>query len=328
MSEANIQQNTGSPNDEIDIFEFSSRMWKAFVSFLVGIRDLFISFIILLIRKSLWIISFAVAGFLLGYLIYGISRPTYSSSLEGNTGGLDNTVVVEHINKLNKLEGKPEFLANYLNITVEQAKDISSIKAFYGIDYNKDGIPDMVDFKEKYNPRDTNQMRLPSYIFLKVSVYDEKIFPDLRKGLLQYINSNNYLRDMFEINRAQKQKMIDEIDAEIRKIDSLQRARFRKDAYPNTQTVIVGTEPEIKLFHEDVLTLFTRRQYLERDLLISDEIIVVVQDFTPLSEEENPVSIYILIFGGAMSVMGFFCALLWQYRKRILELIREDSTNR
>ena len=329
MSESNIQQNVGKPNDEIDIFEFSIRIWKALMNFLIGIGNLILSIIIFLIRKSLWIISFAITGMLLGFLLYGISKPAYSSLMEGYTSGLDNVVVIDHIKKLSKLGGKPDLLANYLHITEEQAKEIKSVKAYFGIDINKDGRPDYIDYKENYNPKDTNQIRVPSYIYLQVSVYDENIFGDLRKGLLQYINSNTYLKDMFRIDTLQKRQLINEIDIEIQKIDSLQRSRFRKDMYPpNTNMLIMGTEPELKLFHEEKLNLFSRRQRLVRDIEISDEIIVIVHDFTPLSEEENPVLLYVLIFGGAMAAMGIFCALLWQHRKRIWELIKEDSKNR
>jgi len=326
MSESNIQQNKGKPNDEIDIFEFSIRISNAFKNFLIGIKDYFISFIIFLIRKSLWISSFAVAGVLLGYLLYGISKPSYSSLMEGHTSGLDNTVVIDHINKLSKLRGKPDLLANYLDITENQAKDIKSIKACYGIDINRDGKTDYIDYKEKYNPKDTNQMRVQSHIYLQVAVYNERIFNDLRQGLLQYIVSNKYLKELFKIDTIQKRQMINEIDIEILKIDSLQRSRFRKNMYPpNTNMLFMGNEPEIKLFHEEKLSLFSRRQRLVRDIEISDEIIVIIHDFTPLAEEENPILVYILIFGGSMAILGIFCSLLWQHRKKIWALIREDT---
>jgi len=329
MSESNIQQNMGKPNDEIDIFEFSIRIWKAFINFLIGVRDFFISIIIFLIRKSLWIILFAGAGLMLGKLFYGVSKPVYSSSLEGNTGGLDNTVVIDHVNKLNQLSGKPALLAGYLNISEEQAKAINSVKAYYGIDINKDEKPDFVDFKETYNPKDTNQIRVPSYIYLKVTVYDETILPILRKSVLQYINNSPYLQELFKISRRHKAEMIQEITTEIAKIDSLQRSRFRKGINAETlQMFYLNNEPGLQLFHYDVLNLYARKQALERELEISDEIITVVQDFMPLSQEVTSASEYMLIFSGSMAVVGIFCALLWQYRKRLWALIKEDSSNR
>ena len=326
MNESNIQQNTGKPNDEIDIFEFCSRMWNVFINFLVGIKDFFVSIIIFLIRKSLWIATFAVAGVIFGLLIHGLSRQSYSSLLEGFTGRLDNTVVIDHINKLSVVKGKPDILANFLNITEEQAKEVKNISAYYGIDINKDNKTDFIDFDKKFNPRDTNQLRVPSYVYIQVSVYDESIFPALRQGLLQYIKSNTYISELFKISRDQQLQMISQIDVEIQRIDSLQQSRFRRDMHPNTHTIIMGAEPELRLFHEEKLGLLARKQHLERELEVSDEIITVIHDFTTLALEDNPKMIFILIFGGAMAVMGVFCALIWQYRKRIWKLITEDTT--
>jgi len=339
MNESNIQQNTGKPNDEIDIFEFCSRMWVAFKNFLTSIKDLIISLIIFLIRKTLWIVSFSLAGVLMGYLMYSISRPFYTSTLEGNTGGIydidernylggvDNSVVIDHINKLNQVVSKPSRLANYLGMSVEQAKEIRSIKAYYGIDINKDMKPDYVDVRETYNPRDTNQIRVPSFVQIKVSVYDESIFSELRKGLLNYVNNNTFIQELYRIDRVQKEEMIRVIDKEMKTIDDFQQARIRKESSIEQGTVVVvGTEPEPKLFTWDILSLQRRKQLLEKNLEISDEIIVIVQDFTPLEQEERTVMKYIGWFGVSMAVLGIFCSLLWQYRKRIWVLIREDST--
>jgi hypothetical protein len=338
MAESGIPQKNHQSSDEIDIFEFCSRIWKAFTYFLIHVKNFITFIIILLIRKSLWIISFAIIGAIAGYVFYGISRSVYSSVLEGSTGGIydektqdyvggvDNTVIIDHINKLNQLTDKPALLSNFLNISTDDAGSIRSIKAYYGIDVNRDMKPDYVDVNENYNPKDTNQIRVPSFLHIRVSVYEENILPALRKGLFHYINSNSYIEKLFEVDRAQKRQLIKEIETEISKIDSLQRIRYRKEARTdNGQIVVMGTEAEIKLFYPDVLKLYDRKQKLERSLVISDEIIVVVQDFTPLEYEENPVLHYMLTISATMAVLGLFCALLWQNRKRIWKLIVEDS---
>jgi len=263
----------------------------------------------------------------LGVVLYSISKPYYSSSLEGNTGGIENKVVIDHINKLNQVTNKPELLANYLGISVEEAEAIRSIKAFYGIDINKDWKVDYVDFKETYNPKDTMQLRVPSFIHVKVCVYDESIFPVLRKGLFQYIKSNTYIQDLFKIDIVQKRQLIKELEIEISKIDSLQRAQIRKELMPdNRNTIVLENRQEFRLFHGDILRLYEQKQRLEKELEISNEIILIVHDFTPLQHEERPILKYIAWLGGSMAILGIFCALLWQYRKRIWELVREDSS--
>jgi len=330
MSESNIQQNGGKPNDEIDIFEFSVRIWKAFKNFLIGIGNLIVSIIVFLIRKALWIVSFALFGMILGYVFYSVSKPYYISSLEGNTGGVDNSVVIDHIKKLNQVINKPSLLANHLSMSIEQAKEIRNIKAYYGIDINRDGRSDYVDFDEKYNPRDTMQRRVPSFVHIRVSLYDESILPELRKALFRYVNNNTYIQNLHRIDREQNEALVKELAKEISKIDTLQRVRIRKESASDRRetTFHFNNEPEIKLFYQDILTLHNQKQTIEKSLELYKEPIVVVQDFSSLEQEERPLLKYIIVLGGLMAVLGIFCALCWQYRKRIWELIREDSTNR
>jgi len=317
------------PGDEIDIFEFCSRMWVAFKSFLVSIWNFIVSIFIYLIRKSVWIFSFGCAGFFIGILLYAISPKAFVSSLEADTGGVDNSVVINHINKLNKVIDKPDLLASYLGLSEEQADVIHSIKAYYGIDINKDGKPDYIDFAEKYNPRDTNQIRVPSFVHVRVSLFDESVLPAFRKGLFQYINNNAYLQKLFEIDKEQKQQLVKELDAEIAKIDTLRKVQLRRELTPDKgQIVVTGNLPEPKLFYTDMLSLYERKQGIEKSLTLNTEIILVVQDFTQLSQEEKTAASMAFKYCIAMAIMGLFCGIFWQYRIVIWKLIREDATKR
>jgi len=323
MKEINSEQNQRNYNDEIDIFDFCFRLWKELKNILTIVKDYILLIIIFLIRKSLWIASFAVAGIICGYTIYVMSKQSYSSLLEGFTGCLDNKKVISHINRLSKLSDDPDLLASFLNITVEQAEEVKSVNAYYGIKINGSKNTDFIDFDDRYNPLDTNQMRVPSYVYIQVSVYDKSVIPELREGLLHYVKSNTYINEHFRVCRDHQQQIINQIDVEIQMIDSLQHSRFRKDIHPNTQLVFMNMEPDFRLFHEEKLGLLSRKHQLEKELEFSEEIITIVHDFTPLAFEDNPKSIYLMISGSIMAVMGLFSALLWQYRKRIWRLIIE-----
>jgi len=331
MNESNIQQNTGNPKDEIDIFEFSSRMWRAFMRFLVGVGNFILAVIVFLIRKSLWIASFTFAGMLMGALLFSVQRTVYVSSLEGVTGGVDNSIVIEHVNLLDQVKGNKELLASILGLSIEQAEDIHGIKAFYGIDINGDGRHDFVDFKEAYNPKDTMQYRVPGFVHVRVLLYDESALPAVRESLLRYINYNAYIRTLHHIDSLQSRTLIAELVNEISKIDTLQRARIQKELAQQDrggETVFVlNNEPEVRLFYQDVLLLFNQKLALERNLELYKEPILIVQDFASLEQEHRSLLKYVVILGVLMGVLGLFCSLFWQYRKRIWEIIREDAKN-
>jgi hypothetical protein len=338
MNESNIRQNAGKRGDEIDIFEFCSRLWSSLKSFLAEIRDILTTVIIFITRKSLWILSFAATGAVAGYTMHNVGA-SFVSSLEADTGsiydpemkrymfGVDNSVVINHINKLESLIDKPATVAKYLGISAEQARTIRSIKAFYGVDMDGDMKPDFVDTNNLFNPRDTVQRKVASFLSVRVSVYDETTLPTLRKALLHYINSNAYIQELFAIDRRQKKDMLASVEKEIAKMDDLQRACIlREEKADRAQLFIANADPKSRPLYLDMLSLCAKKQALEQSLEISDEVITVIQDFLPLQLEEKPLSKYAAQFGGLMAAAGLLCSLLWQYRKQILALVRENAT--
>ena len=336
MNELNNQQSSGKSNDEIDLFELFSRVWLGFRNFFAAIKDFFVAFIIFTIRKSLWVGSFALIGILVGFLYSkAIRKSYYSSMLEGNSGGVSNAVVIDHINQLERMVKKPEILANFLNMSLEEAKQIHSIKAFYGIDVNFDGIYDYVDEKNAYNPRslkDTLMIRVPSIFFVKVQMYDEGILPVLRDRLFQHINNNAHIQTLFEADKSQKQALIDELDNEINRVvrlDSLQHlqrtGRDRGLDMAGEKVYLFGSsEPELKLFNAEILSMHERKQELKRELDIQKDPVVVVHDFIAAQWEEKTTSYYAFTLGFILIIIGYVFAICWTFRKRLKKIIMEE----
>ncbi|MDR1672938.1 MAG: hypothetical protein LBS09_05710 [Bacteroidales bacterium] len=289
-----------------------------------------VSVLIFLIRKSLWIAIFAVIGMVFGFFWHSVTQSYYSSVLVANTGNINNDIMIDHVNKLSVLKNKPDILARHLGITEAEAKEVHSIKAFYGIDVNNDDVMDFVDYKGIYAPKsnaDTLMRRIPSYIYLKVSIYNEDIFPILRKGILQYLNSNTYIRELHNIRIKQKKEYIVELERERLMIDSLQRYQFTlSNSSRSVRDMLMMSSPEIKLFYNDQLKLYDQQQSIERDIELFKEPITIIQDFMALSVEDRPVTQLVLIFGIIAAFVGLFCALLWQYRRFIWRLIKEDRS--
>ena len=328
MNESNNQQNVGKQNDEIDIFEFCSRMWDTFKEFFTAVKELVLTFIIFTLRKTLWIASFALLGVIVGYTYSSLRKPYYTSMLEGNSGGVDNTVVIDHINRLFHMKNKPEILANTIGLSVEQAKQVNYIKAFYGIDVNRDTIPDFIDEFETFNPRDTTQKRVPSVFYIKVALYDEDILSVLRERLFQYINNNAYIQTLYDIDKKQKEELIDDIAKEIAKIDELHLVEINRrtaNVEIGQRLYLTGAEPEIRLFYNDILNLRTKMQDLQKSLDLTDKPVVIVQDFIPAQFVEKTSLHYIVKMGLLMSLFGFFFATVWHYRKILWKLIVEDK---
>jgi len=240
-------------SDEIDLLELFNRMGKAIKNFIKWLISIIESFFLLLIRKSIWVISFSIIGGFVGYSFYNNTPRFYSSEMVARSNSMNNSVIVNSINLLNDLFENRNFtaLANYLGTTSKEAEKIKSIDAYYGIDLNKDKIADFIDYNNLYNPKDTTQKRLPDVSYLKISVFDETIFPNVRDGIKKYISTNPYILQNNNVRKEQTISMIEEYQSEIKKLDSLQKVQYfevpKMQKAGNSQMVILN-EKESKLY--------------------------------------------------------------------------------
>jgi len=324
------QTPTTRPSDEIDLLELFSKMGKSIKNFFVWILKLLESFFLLLISKSLWILSFSILGGFVGYMFFQSTPRFYSSEMVARSNSMNNSVIVNSINLLNDLFDNKNYtaLSGYLFTSSKEAEKIKSIEAFYGIDINRDKIADYVDYNNIYNPKDTTQKRLPDVFYLRISVYDENIFSSVRDGIKKYISTNPFILKNNDIRMQQAKSMIEEYKEEIKKLDSLQKVQYfevPKMQKAGSSQMVVLNEREMKLYHEDIIKLYSRKQYLERELSINPDPITVIQDFTQLSKADNPLVKFLKFWVIIFAVLGFSISILWQFRSKIWFLIKDKQ---
>lgn len=314
------------PTDEIDLIELFNRIGRGLKSMFYWIINLIKLFLILLIRKSLWIISFSIIGGVIGYTLYNSTPRIYTSEMVARSNSMNNSVIVNSINLLNNLIGNPEALSGYLNINHEQAKSIKSIESFYGIDINKDNITDYIDYNNIYNPKDTTQKRLPDIFYLRIRVFDETIFPSVRDGIKAYISNNAYIIKNNLIRKQQANKLIEAYNKEIQKIDSSQKVQYfevaRMQKTSNSQTLVLNEKENKQQYLNEILLLFTKKQEIEKDMILNPDPITVIQDFTQLSKAVNPLVEFYKLWVSLFAAIGFFISIGWQYREKIWKLIK------
>lgn len=317
-------------SDEIDLIELFNRIGNSIKKGVIWVFCRIQDLILLMVRKSLWILTFAVVGAFVGYSFFKTTPRYYSSEMTAVSNALDNNYIVSSISLLDDLfkGGNYYIAANYLEIPVENAKQIKSIGAYYGIDVNKDKITDYVDYLGTFNPRDTSIRRITDFFYVKMEVYSESVFSQARDGIKKYINKNRFVIENNQVRIAQSEALIKSLDQEIKKLDSLQKIQYfeipKSQKANNTQMVVLN-EKEMKLYHEQILSLQKQKLELEKDITIKKDPITVVQDFTPLSKAENPVTKYLIRWIIIFSLLGFVTSILWQFKGRIFKLIKEKQ---
>lgn len=319
-----------SASDEIDLIELFNRIGSSLKKGIIWILNRLKDFIFLLIRKSLWLLTFSIAGAFVGYYSFKSTPRYYSSEMVAVSNALDNNYIVSSINLLDDLfkGGNYTIAANYLEIPVENATQIKSIGAYYGVDVNKDKIPDYVDYMGTFNPKDTSIRRITDFFYVKMEVFSESVFAQARDGIKKYINKNNFVIENNLVRIAQSETLIHSIAQEIKKLDSLQKIQYfeiPKSQKANNSQMVVLNEKEMKLFHEQILSLQKQKLELEKDITIKKDPITVVQDFTPLSKAENPITKYLIYWITLFAILGFITSLIWQFKKDIFRLIKQKQ---
>ena len=331
MENTQLQQNR--PNDEIDLLELFSRMGKsisnAIKSFFTLIWKVLLFFISFSFRNVIQLSIILGFGIAVSVAIFFSSSRFYSSDMIASSNALRNEDMISIINNLNELcrTGNKEGLAQNLNISLENAEMIKSIKAYWGYDTNLDGVVDYIDYDDKYvATKDTTIRRIPNRLFVRAEVFNEGIFNLMKAGLYRYIESNPYVIQVNETRKRQLQDMITQTELEIRKLDSLQNFEyFEKDRIVpqvGANQMVLFTEKERILYHREIFNLLTEKQDLERRLTVHADPVTVIQDFTPLSRVENSLLSYVKKIAPLILIAGFILHVIWRYKKDIIETIK------
>lgn len=317
-----MENQTPKQNEEIDLLELFQRMGKSIRKGINWVINLAYQFFLLILRKSIWIGTFAIIGAIVGIILFFITPRFFASEMVARANVTENNFIVNAINQLNELcvDENYSVLAKYLETNELNASKIKSFKAGYGIDINFDGITDYVDYENEVNLKDTNIRRLSKLFYVRVEVYDETGFATVTEGTKKYIWKNPFITKNNEVRRIQTEAMINSYNLEIKKLDSLQKSYYftQLTQKAGNGQMMFFNEKDVKLFHRDVIALVEEKQLLEKSLIVDPDPITIVQDFTPLSRTENPWTKYVKNWGLAFALLGFILSLLWQYKHQLI----------
>jgi hypothetical protein len=308
---------------EIDLLQLFQKMGEGIKNFFVWLFRGMLFLIIFGIRKIHFILLFAVAGALIGYVLFSNTQRYYSSYMVAQPNGISSADMINYINDLHDLCKKKnsQALAYDLQMADTTARKIKDIQAFFIIDINKDGVGDYVDFKNAFSPRDTTMARLEDRIHVTVEVYDNTAFENVKRGLYRYMNKNPYLIKLNEIRKNELQELIAQTQHEIQKLDSLQNTDYFQSntrASQNSSQLMILAEKEPTMYYRDKLSLTIRKQEYQKELELATDAFAVIKDFTNLAMAENPKSKYMTRYGVIFGILGFILLLLGVYRKEIM----------
>ena len=319
---------TEKRNDEIDLIEVFQKMGNGIKNIFNIFLNLLYSILLFFIRKSILIFIIVILGLGFGLFQYKTSPRYYSSSLEASSNAMSSIDMINYINNLNALflEDDQQTLSKKLNLTLEELEQIKNIKAYKVIDFNKDGVTDLIDYDEKYKTSDTT-ISARRFV-IKVEIYNQDIIPSLQEKIGDFINSNKYITELNIVRKRQLSELINKIDIELNALDSLKKTEyFTKKEKFKTQTgqLLVMNEKTTQLYHPQIMALYKEKQGLEKTLELRTDPITIIQDFSGLSTIENKLTKYIKFYGIVSLAFAIALGIILENKKKILDIISDSK---
>lgn len=209
---------------------------------------------------------------------------------------------------------------------------IKSINGTFVLDYNNDGIGDGFETYTGKWTRDTSFVnhRLNDVFCVQAQIYsaDNKVILDeIKKALFEYLDNDSWVINCNKIRQEEGKAMIARIDKEMAVLDSLKHTEYfdvnEKYKMEKNGALMMVSEKDKHLYHNDILYLLARKQSVERDLY--PEPFKVIQDFnTPMISVNNTVNNF-KTNAVVILLLATIIALLFDQRKNIKLLIEKSK---
>jgi hypothetical protein len=209
-------------------------------------------------------------------LIFGLylSRPSvrvYKAEAMAMLYGSDTQTAKEVCKQLeNSVSSNNLFsLATKLSLPDSVAKNIVGIQSFFVIDYLKDGVADMVDYKNSHSLTDTMNIRMKDRFYLQIKTIDINQIPKVQAAILNYFNNSPVMKSQYNIKKSEIINQIKICDLELSRIDSLAKVSYFKEVAKQVRfdidKLMIG-EQKKQLFYEDLIKLNDIKSYAQNRL--------------------------------------------------------------
>jgi hypothetical protein len=281
---------------------------------------------------------FQVKWILLGAIVCGVlfslfwSKPDnlfYKGETEMRFNIYDAYFYKNQFNLLNSYceDENRTSLSNALQITMAEAYNLVSINSCFIIDLRSDGTPDEVDYANSYDAKkDTINSRMGDRLMIVVFSKDTAIYSNLLVKIKAFLESNSIVSAENAIRLRHIDEKIVALDNEIYLLDSLRKKEYFKkesDTYAKLDQTILLSEKERRLYHDDILGLEGSKQGLRWEKEIRPDGVRFLAPFRIDPKPVNRLTRSLVRFIPPFSVLGFFVALAWRFRKEVYKFLSE-----
>jgi hypothetical protein len=250
------------------------------------------------VRANFWLIGLSfIVGTALGLAYYFSSDKVYESKMVVSSAILTSSFSEALVDKLNRhrRELNSKAIQGLLNCDIKTAKSLVKLEI--------DKMSQVDDLKEA------------DKFTVTALVLDQDALPDLERGLVFYLENNEYVKVRVAQNKKYLQQMISKLDAEIKDMEEFKQ-KLTNGSFFETARGNVMFDPTT--VNSKILDLTKERINLQNSLDLSNSV-QVIEGFTRFERPSSPRLLVSLISG---SFVGLFFVGLFIAFKSIRKVLR------
>ncbi len=174
-------------------------------------------------------------------------------------------------------------LAQRLNLHDSVVNKIISIHFYSMIDYNKNSIPNTVDFNRSHSLEDTVNVLMSDYVYLQFKLIQSTAnAEEIGKAIVDFINQKPFIQSSFTSYKNNLTERLNLCNRELQRLDSLSNKKYfektQKQIELKNNQLLVGSN-KVQLFYDDILELYGVKSKTKAKLLATTAPLKVTTGF-------------------------------------------------
>lgn len=271
----------------------------------IDLVELFLKAVIA-VRDNFWlIVLFFALGCGLGAAYFMTARKQYESKMIISSNILTTSytrILFDNINN-HLLESEYAMVAADLKVSEDVVKQIAGLEI------------------ENLSKTEGNTIKESDRYLITAKVYDNKVLPDIQRGVIEYLENNEFVRIRVNQQRAFLKEMIAGLDKELGEL-----RQFKTDIYSgkffSTAKGNVMFDPTT--VNTKVLELTQRKVEFEHSLELSSSV-QIIEGFTPFKRSKPRLSTS-LVAGSVFGLFAVGALLLFKSTRRLIRLAEANAS--
>ena len=273
----------------------------------INIRQIFSEFVHFNKRNKNLIFVFILLG-IISVILFQNLKPAYYETKAICMSGISEYERLEQLEELSQRTAVD--LINYLQINVSN-KDYGQLSELLEISKEMAEKIKSIEAEQLYQ-QDMNEKYYALNKFeISLSVFDNTIIDDVQKGLINYFNTNDFIKQYHKMYIDGNNRLINEIDKEIDVLSEMRIIGSKNGLDLSSVNIISGKEE--KTISNQIISLAQLKEDINTNISLLKPLFFV-QDFAKTNKTERDILLW--------SILGAFVSYLFSL---IIAFVRELS---